>query len=164
MGLGAPDQRRDTPSFEINHWTQGGRPCGILPDWNVSLNKTAICIVSEDGAVVREGLCKTEPDEIAAWLGKKPVSFDRIGLEAGACSSWLARELVSSGLPVICIETRHASRVIQAQNVKTDRNDARGIAHMMRTSWFKSVHVKTEGAQKIRAVITLQAFSAREAL
>ncbi len=38
--------------------------------------------------------------------------------------------------------------------VKTDRGDARGIAQLMRTGWFKAVHVKTQQAQEWRLLLT----------
>jgi len=43
---------------------------------------------------------------------------------------------------------------MQAQNIKTDRNDARAIAQVMRTGWFKAAHVKGEQSQKIRAIMS----------
>ena len=52
-------------------------------------------------------------------------------------------ELLSFGYPAICIETRHVKAALKAQQVKTDRNDARGIAHIMRTGWYREVHVKS---------------------
>ena len=58
--------------------------------------------------------------------------FKRIGLEAGPLSQWLFSALAEAGLPVICVETRHMRVVLKAQINKTDRNDARGIAQMMR--------------------------------
>jgi len=121
---------------------------------DVSLKKTAICVVDQDGTVVREGDADTEPEMLLAWLTDTGLAFERVGLEAGQCSSWLHKELTLAGLPAICIETRHAKAVMQAQNIKTDRNDARAIAQMMRTGWFKPVHVKAEESQKIRAIMS----------
>jgi transposase len=121
---------------------------------DVSLQKTAICVVDQNGSVVREGAADTEPDALIGWLKENGLTFERVGLEAGPCSSWLHKELMQAGLPAICIETRHAKAVMQAQNMKTDRNDARGIAQMMRTGWFKQVHVKGQQSQKIRAVMS----------
>jgi transposase len=40
------------------------------------------------------------------------------------------------GWPMICIETRHAKAAMKAQQVKTDRNDARGLGRMMRTGRY----------------------------
>ena len=121
---------------------------------DVSLKRTAICVVDQDGKVVREGMADTQPEMLIAWLRGTGVSFERVGLEAGPCSSWLHKELSLAGLPAICVETRHAKAVMQAQNVKTDRNDARAIAQMMRTGWFKAVHVKAEDSQKVRAIMS----------
>lgn len=120
---------------------------------DVSLAETAICIVDEVGEILCEGVCPTEPSALIEWFSKLDYDCQRIGFESGACSAWLYRELKDAGLPVFCIEARHASRVLQVQAIKTDRNDARGLAQMMRTGWFKVVHVKDEHAQKLRALL-----------
>jgi transposase len=57
-------------------------------------------------------------------------------------------------LPVICVETRHMQAVLKAQINKTDRNDARGIAQMMRVGLYRPVHVKTIRSQKLRMLLT----------
>src|SRR5262249_42634269 len=79
----------------------------------------------------------------------------RIGLEAGPLSQWLVNGLAEAGLPVVCVETRHMKALVQAQKVnKSDRNDARGIAQMMRVGLFKPVHVKTLASQERRMLLT----------
>jgi transposase len=78
----------------------------------------------------------------------------RVGLEAGPLSQWLFSALAEVGLPVVCIEARHTRAYLKAQVNKTDRNDARGIAHMMRVNLFRPVHVKTLVSQKQRALLT----------
>jgi transposase len=78
----------------------------------------------------------------------------RVGLEAGPLSQWLFKGLTEAGLPALCIETRHAKAYLKAQINKTDRNDARGIAQMMRVNLFRPVHVKTLASQKRRALLT----------
>jgi transposase len=123
--------------------------CGL----DVSLNSTAICVVNQDGDIVREGQAPSEPRAIHEWLSKGQLTMERVGLEAGGLSPWLCHELLSLGHPAICIETRHAKAAMKAQQVKTDRNDARGIAHMMRTGWYREVHVKSHGSQKIRVLL-----------
>ena len=80
--------------------------------------------------------------------------FKRIGLEAGPLSQWLFSALAEAGLPVICVETRHMRAVLKAQINKTDRNDARGIAQMMRAGLYRPVHVKTLRSQKQRMLLT----------
>jgi hypothetical protein len=73
--------------------------------------------------------------------------YIRVGIEAGPLSQWLVNALTAADLPVICVETRHMKALLQAQQInKSDRNDARGIAQMMRVSLFKPVHVKTLAA------------------
>src|SRR5262249_54627171 len=80
--------------------------------------------------------------------------FKRIGLEAGPLSQWLYSVLAEAGLPVICVETRHMRAVLKAQINKTDRNDARGIAQMIRVGLYRPVHVKTVRSQKLRMLLT----------
>ena len=80
--------------------------------------------------------------------------FKRIGLEAGPLSQWLFSALAEAGLPVICVETRHMRAVLKAQINKTDRNDARGMAQMMRVGLYRPVHVKTLRSQKLRMLLT----------
>jgi transposase len=123
--------------------------CGL----DVSLNNTAICIVNHDGEVLREGEVPTEPVAINQWLKALKLPMERVGLEAGGLTPWLCHELLSMGWPAICIETRHAKAAMQAQQVKTDRNDARGLAHIMRTGWFREVHVKSHQSQKLRVLL-----------
>jgi transposase len=57
-------------------------------------------------------------------------------------------------LPLICVETRHMRAILKAQINKTDRNDARGIAQMMRVGLYRPVHVKTVRSQKLRMLLT----------
>ena len=44
--------------------------------------------------------------------------------------------------------------VLKAQINKTDRNDARGIAQMIRVGLYRPVHVKTPRSQKLRMLLT----------
>src|SRR4028118_1690471 len=96
----------------------------------------------------------SHPEDLARVLQDPPWQLVRVGLEAGPLSQWLFSELVQVGLPVICIETRHAKAFLKAQVNKTDRNDARGIAQMMRVNLFRPVHVKTLTSQKRRGRLT----------
>jgi transposase len=69
-------------------------------------------------------------------------------------SQWLYSALAEAGLPVICVETRHMRALLKAQINKTDRNDARGMAQMMRAGLYRLVHVKTLRSQKLRMLLT----------
>jgi transposase len=122
---------------------------------DVSVKETAICIVDETGKIVREAKVTTEPEAIVALLMEAGFEYARIGLEAGPMSQWLVTDLLEAGLPVVCVETRHMKAVLKAQHVnKSDRNDARGIAQMMRVGLYKPVHVKTLPSQHERMLLT----------
>src|SRR5512139_2758605 len=116
---------------------------------DVSVNETSVCIVDETGRIVREVKVAREPEVLLATLKNRTYHFKRIGLQAGPLSQWLYSALAETGLPVICVETRHMRAVLKAQINKTDRNDARGIAQMMRAGLYKPVHVKTLRSQKL---------------
>jgi len=120
---------------------------------DVSLAATNVCVVDGDGKIVREVKLDTDPDAIELFLAEWGSHLKRVGLEALSYSAWLYTALAKKGLPVICIETRHAKAALNAMLNKTDRNDAKGVAQMMRTGWFGAVHVKSERAQTLRALL-----------
>src|ERR1700740_3058772 len=121
---------------------------------DVSVKETSVCIVDETGKIIREVKVTSEPEALVALLVSPAYHFKRIGLEAGPLSQWLYSALAEAGLPVICVETRHMRAVLKAQINKTDRNDARGMAHMMRAGLYRPVHVKTLSTQKLRVLLT----------
>ena len=121
---------------------------------DVSVKETSICIVDDTGRIVREAKVASEPDALLEVLKNPTYSFKRIGLEAGPLSQWLYSAFAEVHLPVICVETRHMRAVLKAQINKTDRNDARGIAQMMRAGLYRPVHVKTLRSQKLRMLLT----------
>jgi transposase len=121
---------------------------------DVSVKDTSVCIVDGTGKIVREVKVTSEPQALLAVLRNATYCFKRIGLEAGPLSQWLYGALAEAGLPVICVETRHMRAVLKAQINKTDRNDARGIAQMMRVGLYRPVHVKTLRSQKLRMLLT----------
>jgi transposase len=120
---------------------------------DVSVNETSVCIVDDTGKTIREVKVASEPEALLAALNTPAYHFKRIGLEAGPLSQWLYSALGEANLPVICVETRHMRAVLKAQINKTDRNDARGIAQMMRAGLYRSVHVKTLRSQKLRMLL-----------
>src|SRR5947199_2074879 len=121
---------------------------------DVSVKETSICIVDDAGKIVREVKVASEPEALLAVLKNLAYHFKRIGLEAGPLSQWLFSSLAEADLPVICVETRHMQAVLKVQINKTDRNDARGIARMMRVGLYRPVHVKTLRSQKLRVLLT----------
>jgi len=132
---------------------------------DVSVKETSVCVVDAAGGVILEQKVPTEPVDIVTLLSAIGVSFCRIGIEAGPLSQWLVNALTAADLPVICVETRHMKALLTAQQInKTDRNDARGIAQMMRVGLFKPVHVKTLVAQEQRMLLTSRKLLQRKLL
>jgi len=122
---------------------------------DVSVKETAIRIVDEAGKIFREAKVVTEPEAIVGLLNAAGLEYMRVGLEAGPMSQWVVAGLLEAGLPAVCVETRHMKAVLKAQQVnKSDRNDARGIAQMMRVGLYKAVHVKTLASQQERMLLT----------
>ena len=109
---------------------------------DVSVKDTSVCIVDDTGKIVREVKMASEPEALLAVLSNPAYHLKRIGLEAGPLAQWLFSALAEAALPVICVETRHMRAVLQAQINKTDRNDARGIAQMMRVGLYRPVHAE----------------------
>jgi transposase len=121
---------------------------------DVSLECSSVCVVDASGKIVREGKVASEPEALIAWFGSFGPNQGRIGLEAGPLSQWLYAALRDAGLAVELLETRHVRDAFKAMPVKSDRNDARGIAQLMRLGWFRPVHCKSIGAQEVRAMLT----------
>src|SRR4051794_23384946 len=132
---------------------------------DVSVKETSVCVVDDAGRVISEQKVPTEPADIIALLTSLDVTYSRIGIEAGPLSQWLVTALTAAELPVICVETRHMKALLTAQQInKTDRNDARRIAQMMRVGLFKPVHVKTLVAQEQRMLLTSRKLLQRKLL
>ncbi len=120
---------------------------------DVSLQKTAVCVENEDGTIAWQGKIDSDPDAlVTALLPWKPF-IALVGLEACPLSEWIYNGLGAAGFEVRCIETRHAQRFLSTRPNKTDKNDARGIADMMRAGHFKPVHVKSAGALYLRTLL-----------
>ena len=123
---------------------------------DVSLECSSVCVVDGTGKIIREGKVASEPEALIAWFGSLGLGLTRIGLEAGPLSQWLYAAMKQAGLAVELLETRHVRDAFKAMPVKSDRNDARGIAQLMRLGWFRPVHCKSMEAQKTRAMLTAQ--------
>jgi transposase len=120
---------------------------------DVSMKETSICVIDGKGEIVAETTSATDPEAIGAVLKGFADRLRRVGHEAGALSPWLHRALRKRGLPVFCLETRHVHAALKAQRNKTYRNDARGIAQLVRSGWFKPVHVKSEESYRLRLLL-----------
>ena len=127
---------------------------GYFAGLDVSLEETTICIVDEAGRIVREARAVSEPEALVEFFRAFGMEMERIGLEACSLSAWLHAGLTQAGLAAICIEARQAKAAMGAMPNKTDRNDARGIAQIMRTGWYRAVHVKSPSCRSWRALLT----------
>ena len=121
---------------------------------DVSLELSSVCVVDATGRIVREAKVASEPEALVAWLRGLGFQVMRVGLEAGPLSQWLYAAMRDTGLAVELLETRHVRDAFKAMPVKTDRNDARGIAQLMRLGWFRPVHCKSVPAQETRVLLT----------
>jgi transposase len=120
---------------------------------DVSMEETRVCILDRDGKVIHEVKVSSTPSDIEAALARAPACR-RVVFETGRMAPMLHHGLTERGVPVVCIESRQASQALKSLAThKTDRNDARGLAHLARTGFFKPVHVKSLPAHAIRSLI-----------
>lgn len=127
-------------------------PCYVGLD--ASKATTSICVLNESGEPVREGVVETQPKAIVAFLRGERRRYRRIGIESMSFTPWLYEGLAKAALPIICVESRHASALLKGRLNKTDDNDARGLAEIMRAGIYKAVHVKTRSSQEAKLLLT----------
>lgn len=127
-------------------------PCYAALD--VAQATTAICVVDEEGRIRAEKAVTTCPDAIADFLANRAPGLVRVGMETGPLAVWLWNELAERRLPVVCMDARHANAALKMRPIKTDRNDAAGLAQIVRTGWFKQVHIKSRTNYQIRSLLT----------
>jgi transposase len=120
---------------------------------DVSLREIAVCILEEDGRVRFESCVPSQPEAIVRCLRDRAADAKRIGMETGPTAGQLFRAVEAAGLPVLCLETRHAHRVLSARTNKTDRNDARGLAELMRVGWYRAAWVRGASATFVRSLL-----------
>jgi len=117
------------------------------------LDETAVCVVDDKGEVHLRTSVTTDAEAIHAALKPFLPRLRRVGHEAGSLSPWLHPDMLRMGLPAICLKTQHARAALKAQRNKTDAADALGLAHIMRTGWFRQAHIKSEGCYRMRLII-----------
>lgn len=121
---------------------------------DISLETTSICVLAADGSRLREGVVETGPETIASWLTSDGSQYGRVGMESTSMATWLYTGLAKAGLPAVMVEARHAHSVLKARPNKTDRNDARGLAEIMRMGVFRAVHPKTDKCRAFRYLLS----------
>ncbi|MET0540508.1 MAG: IS110 family transposase [Variovorax sp.] len=120
---------------------------------DVSLRSVSICVVDDRGEVCHEGKVPAQPAAIAECLRRFSTDVKAVGLEAGTLTQYLAYGLQAAGFEVICMEARQVKNTLAAMRNKTDRNDARGIAQILRTGWYSRVHIKSMHSHRVRALL-----------
>jgi len=151
----AVDDRREgiSATFLHRHRMIGRATMKQYVGLDVSQRETSVCVVNEAGQVTFEGKAKSDPRALTELLRKRAPHAERIGFETGAMASWLWHELRRVDLPVVCIDARHAHAALSVRMNKSDENDARSLAELVRIGWYREVRVKSEQSQKVRAIL-----------
>jgi transposase len=121
---------------------------------DVSLRSVAVCIIDDQGQFHFEAKIPSEIEDIVACLEAFDGDIELIGFEAGMLTQYLHYGLTGAGYPVMCLEAHHVSDALKAMRNKTDKNDARGIAQLLRTGWYQPVHVKSVESHQVRAMLS----------
>jgi len=119
---------------------------------DVSLKDTAIS-VRESGKQIWRGKCPSDPKLLAEIIRKRAPHARRVVFETGPLATWFYHALTTEGVPAICIEARHAQKVLNETLNKTDANDADGLAQLAEAGFYKAVRVKSFEAMMIRALV-----------
>ena len=121
---------------------------------DVAMGRSALCVIDETGSIVFERSIETEPDVIAETRSPYAGTLRRVGHETGSLAPWLHKQMRARGLLVVCMEAAHTRSALSAMRNKTDRNDARALAQILRTGWFRAVHIKSDESYRMRLLLT----------
>jgi transposase len=124
---------------------------------DVSQDMTHVCVIDSNGKIVWQGTCLSTPEGISGAVKARAPNAIRIGLESGPLSTWHWHALKAKGLPVVCLDARHAKAALNMQMNKTDKNDAHGIAQIVKTGWYREVGVKSLDSHTIRSMLGARA-------
>ncbi len=130
---------------------------GFYVGLDMSKDATQVCVVGRDGRIRWQGKVPTDPDALARSIRRRAPGASLVGLEMGAMAGWLWRGMRSHGLPVYCIDARHAHAALSVRMNKTDRHGAQGIAELMRTGWYRPVEPRSEASQGLRMLLSARA-------
>jgi transposase len=120
---------------------------------DVSLDETKVHVLDEQGRRVWRGSCASTPEAIEVTIRKHVPDAVRIGLETGPLTTWLWQALTDAGLPMVCLDARQAKAALNLRINKTDDNDAEGLAHLVRSGWYREVRVKSREAMLVRSLL-----------
>lgn len=123
---------------------------------DVSMKKTSVCIVTEQGKIVHESEVKTDPNALADAIEKTGLKIELVGFESGSLGHYLTQGFKERALPTVCMDARKMNAILSVRVNKTDKNDARGIADALRTGMFTRVHDKPQEAIDRGAVLSMR--------
>ena len=106
---------------------------------DVSLRTVNICVINDQGEFIAETKVDSEVTDVVAYLDGLGLDILSVGLEAGTMTQFLTYGLQSAGFEVVCMEARQVKAALSAMRNKTDKNDARGIAQLLRSGWYSPV-------------------------
>lgn len=121
---------------------------------DVALRSVSACVIDEHGEIVKEAKIDSDVEVIAAWLQSIRGEIEIVGFEAGTLTQYLTYGLQAANYPLVCMEARGVHAALDAMRNKTDKNDARGIAQILRTGWYRRVHVKSIESHHVRALLS----------
>jgi transposase len=121
---------------------------------DVSLRSVHLCVIDDEGVIQAETKLDSEVTDIIAYLDALGIEVSVVGLEAGTLAQYLTYGLQSAGYEVACMEARQVKAALSAMRNKTDKNDARGIAQLLRTGWYSKVHIKSMESHRVRALLS----------
>jgi len=124
---------------------------------DVSQNESSVCVIDGVGKICWQGRCASTPEAIAATGTARAPGVVRVGLETGSLSTWHWHALNGLGVPVVCLDARHAKAALSLKVNKSDANDALSLAQIVRTGWFREVRVKSMDSHRTRAVLVARA-------
>jgi transposase len=124
---------------------------------DVSQDITHVCVIGSDGKIVWQGTCLSTPEGISSAVKAKAPNAIRIGLESGPLSTWHWHALKAEGLPIVCLDARHAKAALNMQMNKTDKNDAHGLAQIVKAGWYREVDVKSLDSHTVRSMLGARA-------
>ena len=120
---------------------------------DVSLDETFVCIIDEEGKIIAEKSIATNVDDLSTYLKKINTPFKKVAIESGQLSISLCKGLSQQGLPVVCVDARHMAAALSSRINKNDKNDARGIAQMIRAGLYKEVQIKSDDMCEIKIIL-----------
>ena len=120
---------------------------------DVSQEQTHLCVIGADGKIAWQGRCRSTPAAIADALKARAPHAVRVALESGPLSTWHWHALTTMGVPVVCLDARHAKAALNMQVNKTDKNDAYGLAQIVKAGWYREVSVKSLDSHTVRSML-----------